>query len=286
MIITPHSNYLPNTNLASCVNRSAALLKAGEKNTKLRFVNAVHKVISLFSRDPNTGKVIKGAYVLCDHDRLEFFDKKHRYRETLGVIYDVWNRAVKMNGMSYWDFLELSEAPDRAHLQHLLNSHNILLKDGDLDVILKTDMNQGRIHYLSQEELQKYKATFKNDNVNKIFNVRGEQLGDGQYIIVLGPDREFYINKKIKGHFQHSSFFAGKSVLCAGEIIIEKGIINKFILHSGHYRPDQKAALKALQRFEELGLNISQFAIEGYEKNGKTRIGWGHHDAKIWKNQF
>lgn len=48
------------------------------------------------------------------------------------------------------------------------------------------------------------------------------------------------------GHFNHSSFNAGKEVMCAGMLVINNGVLVSIDNNSGHYKPDANYLREAL----------------------------------------
>ena len=71
---------------------------------------------------------------------------------------------------------------------------------------------------------------------------------DVNYMFILTADgQQMYAGRKKKGDFQHTSFFGGEPVLCAGRFVVRDGKIAGIELNSGHYKPtpDHGKALRA-----------------------------------------
>jgi hypothetical protein len=60
--------------------------------------------------------------------------------------------------------------------------------------------------------------------------------GKGWAIFVMGPDDTVYANSHKADEFHHSSFLAGGTVKCGGEIQIDRGVILKITPKTGHYK--------------------------------------------------
>ncbi len=69
----------------------------------------------------------------------------------------------------------------------------------------------------------------------------GKLAKDGKYKFVISANgKHLYIVKPENFTLQHSSFFRGKPVQCAGYLTIKWGRLSAIRLGSGHYRPDLK----------------------------------------------
>lgn len=75
------------------------------------------------------------------------------------------------------------------------------------------------------------------------------------------------------GYFFHSSFFAGKPVAAAGEIIFDEGKILKISSNSGHYQPKPENFVQALKEIQSRGIILSekQISFEGTGWDAETR---------------
>ena len=51
----------------------------------------------------------------------------------------------------------------------------------------------------------------------------------------------------------HSQYMGGKPVICAGEMTVRNGILQRINNSSGHYRPDGKHLLPVLWRLTQKG---------------------------------
>jgi len=95
--------------------------------------------------------------------------------------------------------------------------------------LLKSD-----IKYLTPEERDPFIATFLHHKLK----IGGKEPKNGEYMYVLSADAQtLLIGKKRKGRFQHTSFFAGAPVACAGTLNIKNKKIVRITLESGHYKP-------------------------------------------------
>jgi hypothetical protein len=84
----------------------------------------------------------------------------------------------------------------------------------------------------------------------------------------LGNTNDLRLNRAARadrGQMNHSSFCAGKDVICAGSIFFWKGQLLHIDNSSGHYRPSRHALYKAVEavRREGTNLNILRVTVMG-----------------------
>lgn len=93
---------------------------------------------------------------------------------------------------------------------------------------------------LSEEGRKEHEVSFAEDGT---ILQNGQPVADGEYIFTMEADSKdagptnLYIGQKVKGKFQHSSFFAGGAVRSAGMMDVENGRIKSVKAYSGHYLP-------------------------------------------------
>jgi hypothetical protein len=63
----------------------------------------------------------------------------------------------------------------------------------------------------------------------------------------------------------HSSFLAGRPVLCAGIITARDGIVTEISPASGHYQPGNTDLLKVLQLLKTVGMNLRKIELYSFE---------------------
>lgn len=127
------------------------------------------------------------------------------------------------------------------------NSNKTLAEYIELNVPAekRSAMLQKAIKYLKPEEREAYVTTFEHHKLK----IGGKAPKNGQYMFVLSADsKTLLLGEKKKGRFQHTSFFAGAPVACAGNLIIKNRKIVKVTLESGHYKP-KKANGELLRAF-------------------------------------
>ncbi|TWT58100.1 hypothetical protein KOR42_14710 [Thalassoglobus neptunius] len=79
--------------------------------------------------------------------------------------------------------------------------------------------------------------------------------------------------------FNHSSFNAGKDVICAGVMIVDNGRLKYIDNNSGHYKPDKIQVINALRFLRECGVDL--FASV---KVGVKEMESGHLVMKEYSN--
>lgn len=70
----------------------------------------------------------------------------------------------------------------------------------------------------------------------------------------------------------HSSMNEGRPVVCAGEIQIQDGKLKAITTYSGHYRPTLYNIYKALDYFQNRGVDISETKLYSFENPTKLNI--------------
>lgn len=96
---------------------------------------------------------------------------------------------------------------------------------------------ENSIKYLTSKEQKDYQASFS----GKKIKIGKHSPHDGEYMFVLSIDqKKLLVGEKRKGKFQHSSFFAGAPIACAGNLIIKNKKIVQIRLESGHYKPSKE----------------------------------------------
>jgi hypothetical protein len=90
--------------------------------------------------------------------------------------------------------------------------------------------------------------------------------GKGWAIFVMAPDDTLYANSHKADEFHHSSFLAGGTVTCGGEIKIESGAIRNITPKTGHYKA---------------GAGELKYFLEFCQKNG-VRL----RDVQVCPNPF
>lgn len=132
------------------------------------------------------------------------------------------------------------------HSPHIISLERYIrhcVSDDDKKALLKRS-----VRYLSPEEHSQYEVTFANDGTIKIGSKRPP---DGLYIFALSQDgKKLLAGEKKKGIFQHTSFFAGNSVQCAGKFEVLNGAIVSATLKSGHYKPTHPHGLSLRTYFK------------------------------------
>ena len=131
-----------------------------------------------------------------------------------------------------------------------------------------------RVAYLnSKVNREPFRISFQKDPIDNNANLYREGAntvfrtvfhsthfsGPGTAIFVISPEKILYAGSHEVGRFHHSSFLAGSAVLAAGEIRTNsQGEITWFSNKSGHYRPEKKQVINALEFFKSKGVDLSQ----------------------------
>lgn len=63
------------------------------------------------------------------------------------------------------------------------------------------------------------------------------------------------------GEFHHSSFLSGNSVASAGELSVNKGIIEEVTRKSGHYKPTEEINNQPIRVLKTKGINTKNIKL-------------------------
>ena len=189
----------------------------------------------------------------CKH-WLEVEDKYHRYGTYLRPYYDVWASLGSPGQFFHWldygdgRYIDLSQAYQTK-----------------TKFVSRSKLDHYMVHYCSFEERERFKVEVRDGIL--VWASKNPPHGAQQYdrvdsggvserwIFVIDNNGQFFINRKVKGRFHHSSFVAGDSLRAAGRIVINDGEIVCVGPNSGHYRTSKEQLEKALRAFFALPLN-------------------------------
>ncbi|MEN8149144.1 MAG: hypothetical protein ABFS86_04930 [Planctomycetota bacterium] len=157
------------------------------------------------------------------------------------------------------------------------------------------DANEGR--YLSIAQREKYRVVFKGARAYRydcltsspdpkaplrVVNTKDyadfaarssiDARTDTGAGFVMSMSRELYVgpfisiqsrNPQLRSTFAsfHSSFMAGKPVMCAGMIEISNGVVTDIDNLSGHYKPVDVTLVQVLEQFRAIGMNLRRIKV-------------------------
>lgn len=207
---------------------------------KKSYLEAVKKTVW----DPRATKrdwVSQKKLLMSDSYWHEFLDPYHRVGFFTDMLLARWRVSSCPN---YFIFLETLE--NNSSLQRILPFEQ-------------------RVVYLNKEERKDSLLEIRDG----VFYYHGEPFdsseffsihsGKGKAIFVMDADGNLYVAKHKAGHIHHSTLFAGKEVLGAGEVIVENGSLLQITNKSGHYRPGIESMVEVL---EKLSTKISLAGVK------------------------
>ena len=80
---------------------------------------------------------------------------------------------------------------------------------------------------------------------------------------------EIFVANDRAQEFHHSSFVSGRTVRCAGMIVIEQGIVTALNNNSGHYKPRKEHVLNFVRLLRGNGVISDKAAVEVHLGNKK-----------------
>lgn len=130
-------------------------------------------------------------------------------------------------------------------------------------------LKSNTVTYLSRNQRLQAEVTLEPEG--RVRQNNGNYLTDGEYMFALGvddspecePRLQLCAGKKRRGKFQHSSFFGGRPVHCAGLMEIDNaGKISSISGYSGHYKPGN-AEMTLFMEF--LAKHLNSAALEAID---------------------
>jgi hypothetical protein len=127
------------------------------------------------------------------------------------------------------------------------------------------ELNTGRIEWVAASS-----DAYKND---RIFAGGGakHQIGHAGYVLSLGGDF-FMGNHRVGGkqgeqaNVYHSSYRSGEAIRCAGTWKVDNGFVKEISTSSGHYQPDVRHLLIAVETLKAYGVNLDKLVVHYYLK--------------------
>lgn len=89
-------------------------------------------------------------------------------------------------------------------------------------------------------------------------SVRGELI----FVLAPTPQPNLYVGAKAIGTFHHSSLYAGRAVLAAGTMLLDKGVILQVNNHSGHYKPGLGEMVKVVEHMRKNGALVDEIVFK------------------------
>lgn len=227
---------------------------------------------------------LASAYIDIKRAYLHYnIDTNHSHYEQFQKI---WMDLFK----SLFEFY-VKDKPFEGSKENLAELNKDLSLDIGRMVSLESEF-ETNVHQLTDEQREKFEISFNSNGQvirnNKIFSIdepSSQSLDLPEPIFVIGFNGKVYFNSQkaqsetgIKVNdddlikkFNHSSFLSGDSVICGGTIATDKqGRITKISNMSGHYKPDSRNMLMAVQQLYESGADLSHAIVEIIHKNSNS----------------
>lgn len=195
------------------------LQSAFREETKARFKNIVNKVKNFRYSKGDTSKFAR----VGKEYQLETLDtQSHRPKPVYAKYFEKWSKSN-----SYLDFFPW------------------------LEENLKNVDEPRKINFYSDTERKRDVLELKNNQIfyhgNPLDTSQAplppkgaKQKNPGAYAYAQDTSGAIYVAPHYVGYHHHSSFTAGKPVICAGMIVAKNGKITSIDNASGHYKPNLK----------------------------------------------
>ncbi|KAG6606704.1 IQ domain-containing protein IQM1, partial [Cucurbita argyrosperma subsp. sororia] len=113
-------------------------------------------------------------------------------------------------------------------------------------------------HWLEANQREAYEVIVKEGKL--VYKQSGNfvnTVNDSKWIFVLSASRNLYVGKKVKGHFQHSSFLAGAVTTASGRLVADSGILRAIWPYSGHYHPTEENFIEFTEFLKENNVDLT-----------------------------
>jgi hypothetical protein len=172
--------------------------------------------------------------------------QKNRYGRYLQPLMDVWKKTKPPMDFSRW----LDEA-EKGNTSVVGVTQALALTSQELGgkILATLGTGGGLMIYLDDEARKDYEARASKGTLT------GKHVTGTEVIFVIGPDNKLYAGSKARAGrgerkaFNHSSFFSGAPVKCAGTVRLSGGKITLVSELSGHYTPTRAMVALAVRKF-------------------------------------
>ena len=165
---------------------------------------------------------------------------------------ETYLRDVRTNGM-------VVNATDEALIRKVFASDFASISYGDYQSLARV-YSTGKVEYLKKIDRLEYLAFIKGGCLE---DARGEPIDSGGHLSAYAADQYGNIFVEFGGfHAQnHSTFNAGKAVLCAGSMKIERGKLAEVDNSSGHYQPSRADLHNLVSFLDEESLDLDETVV-------------------------
>jgi hypothetical protein len=205
------------------------------------YINAAHYRVkldrlakqSLTHRTKHFTSFLKKRGRLAPQYYLEYIDPKHRKPE----LKQLWLASATTKNLFAW-------IKDNEEIKNLDKIEKVI--------------------YLSPDRLEQFQIIMHHDQAYYVAS--GKPVVEGKYLYAFSFTHELYIGEENNFQnqfeaFHHSSFFAGKPLLCAGEIIFKEGKAIHISNYSGHYIPSINVLYQTIISLRSKGYLDEDFTI-------------------------
>ena len=181
------------------------------------------------------------------------------------------SKQVKLSDLSYEQFVEIGKLSDRAKVRFIKKEERLhyicwVNKDGTLGrTVDKQSLSDcGADIVTNKISLSNYTQV-----QSDMWMYAMDEYGN----LIAKPEEEGDTLPTGFGRFNHSSFNAGKDVMCAGMVLFSKGKLLYLDINSGHYKPTRENLENALQILKDEGADLTH-TVAGlpiYDSDGNMK---------------
>jgi hypothetical protein len=204
-----------------------------------------------------SNKALTGKYM------LEALDPRHRVADMLVVMLKIFVQKADVQTAArlslFFDWLDMlsQEAPEVIYSTFKNNN-----------IASVSQFIQAGVSYLSAAQRGDYRIHIKDGLLyqgNKLFDSRDHSTvfsGKGWAIFVTSPSGQLYAGSHKAGQFHHSSFLAGRQIMAAGELRVERGVLQVITGKSGHYKPTIEQLIAGVRELQKRGARMDAARIK------------------------
>lgn len=123
--------------------------------------------------------------------------------------------------------------------------------------VVKDAAGQFLVQYPKKRKLKDYRVRIR-QGIFYYCSRSGMRVHAEDYMFIMNKRGHFYIGKKVRMKFHHSSLNQGRPVASAGLLSIYDGVLQYIKPHSGHYMTTNKMFRHALTVLKSRGVDLSQ----------------------------
>jgi len=197
------------------------------------------------------------------YERLLYLQSNKRYAPSATFIRDELSHPI----------LSYSNPGSRIKKLRKANKTFDQLTPKEFEAIAELAKGQGQnieVGFFTKLDRLKYLVKV-NSADGKLYNIRDELFDTGGSTIIYAMDGYGMLfagslDATGQQRYNHSSFLAGKQVICAGSIMVANGVLTMIDNSSGHYKPTRENLWDAIVILHDENADLTHAEVQIFEK--------------------